>query len=85
MARLRCSWSGRPYRPPAIAPGTVNTAPAKTIAAVADHGKIAGNTIDGRFDQAAAVFSALETAGVDLNDVCTLLEAEGVDTFVAAC
>ena len=31
-----------------------------------------------------AVFSALEAAGVDLNDVFTLLEAEGVDTFVAA-
>ncbi len=68
-----------------VAPGTVSTAPEKTIAAVADHGRITGNTIDGRFDQAAAVFSALETAGVDLNDVCTLLEAEGVDTFVAAC
>ena len=67
-----------------VAPNTVNTAPEKTIAAVADHGTITGNTIDGTDDQAAAVFSALEAAGVDLHDVFAVLEIEGVEKFIAA-
>ena len=67
-----------------VAPGTVNTAPEKTIAAVADHGQITGNTIHGTYDQAAAVFSSLEAAGVDLNDVFAVLEADGVKKFITS-
>ena len=62
----------------------MNTAPEKTIAAVADHGQITGNTTDGTYDQAAAVFSSLEAAGVDLNDAFVVLETEGVDKFIAS-
>jgi len=65
-------------------PARSTTAPEKTIAAVADHGEITGNTIDGTNDQAAAVFSSLEAAGVDLNDVFAVLETEGVDRFIAS-
>ena len=67
-----------------VAPETVNTAPEKTIAAVADHGVITGNTIEGTYAQASSVFSSLEALGVDLDDVFTVLETEGVDKFIAA-
>ena len=67
-----------------VAPETVNTAPEKTIAAVADHGVITGNTIEGTYAQASATFSALEAIGVDLTDVFDVLETEGVDKFIAA-
>ncbi|ELB89155.1 transaldolase [Rhodococcus wratislaviensis IFP 2016] len=64
-----------------VAPGTVNTAPEKTIDAVRDHGIIRGNTIDGTYEQAASVFSALEAVGVDLPDVFAVLETEGLAKF----
>ncbi|HEY5880875.1 MAG TPA: transaldolase [Nakamurella sp.] len=67
-----------------VAPGTVNTAPEKTIAAVADHGVITGNTIEGTYAQASSVFTGLEALGVNLTDVFTVLETEGVDKFIAA-
>ena len=41
-----------------VAPNTVNTAPEKTIDAVRDHGVIRGNTIEGTYAQASAVFSS---------------------------
>ncbi len=64
-----------------VAPGVVNTAPEKTIDAVADHGVIRGNTIEGTYAQASSVFSALEALGIDLTDVFAVLETEGVDKF----
>jgi len=64
-----------------VAPQTVNTAPEKTIDAVADHGVIRGNTIEGTYGQASAVFSGLEAIGVDLADVFAVLESEGVEKF----
>jgi transaldolase len=67
-----------------VAPNTVNTAPEKTIAAVADHGVITGNTLQGTYPRAAAVFSGLKKVGVDLDDVFTVLETEGVDKFIAS-
>ena len=67
-----------------VAPGTVNTAPEKTIAAVADHGVVTGNTIDGTYAQASSVFSSLEALGIDLDEVFGVLETEGVDKFIAA-
>jgi transaldolase len=67
-----------------VAPNTVNTAPEKTIAAVADHGVITCNTVQGTYAQAAAVFSGLKDVGVDLDGVFTVLETEGVDKFIAS-
>ncbi|HZM68179.1 MAG TPA: transaldolase, partial [Nakamurella sp.] len=64
-----------------VAPGTVNTAPEKTIDAVVDHGVIRGNTIGGTYGRASATFSALESLGVDLTDVFDVLETEGVEKF----
>lgn len=65
-----------------VAPHTVNTAPEKTIDAVADHGVIRGDTIAGTYGASSATFSALEAVGIDLADVYEVLESEGVDKFI---
>jgi transaldolase len=64
-----------------VAQGVVNTAPEKTIDAVRDHGVIKGDTIAGTYAAASATFSALEAIGIDLADVYSVLESEGVDKF----
>ncbi|GAA2001786.1 transaldolase [Nakamurella flavida] len=64
-----------------VAPHTVNTAPEKTIDAVADHGVIRGDTIAGTYGASSAVFSSLEAVGVDIDDVFAVLETEGVEKF----
>jgi transaldolase len=64
-----------------VAPDTVNTMPVKTLDAVADHGEITGDTVRGRYDEAAAVLDALAGFGIDYTDVVELLEREGVEKF----
>jgi transaldolase len=63
------------------APSTVNTMPTKTMLAVADHGKIAGDQVTGHYDDARNVLDSLERLGVPYADVTALLESEGVDKF----
>ncbi len=63
---------------------TVNTAPEKTIDAVADHGVIRGDTVHGTYDESQAVFDELAEIGVDLEDVFAVLEREGVEKFDAS-
>ncbi|QFZ22040.1 transaldolase [Saccharothrix syringae] len=60
---------------------TVNTMPEKTLHAVADHGKIEGDTVTGQAAQAQEVFDGLVEVGIDLDDVFIALETEGVDKF----
>lgn len=60
---------------------TVNTMPEKTLHAVADHGKIEGDTVTGRATQAQEVFDGLVEVGIDLDEVFVALETEGVDKF----
>jgi transaldolase len=64
-----------------VAPDTVNTMPSKTLDAVADHGEIAGETIRGRYDEAAQVLDRLERLGISYTEVTDLLEREAVDKF----
>ncbi|MBV8964730.1 MAG: transaldolase [Mycobacteriaceae bacterium] len=64
-----------------VAPNTVNTMPEKTLAAVADHGEITGDTVTGRASEAQAVFDRLEGVGIDVSDVFIALEEEGVEKF----
>ncbi len=64
-----------------VVAGTVNTMPEKTLQAVADHGKIEGDTVTGRAAQAQEVFDGLVEVGIDLDDVFVALETEGVDKF----
>jgi transaldolase len=64
-----------------VAPDTVNTMPEKTLEAVADHGAVHGDTIDGRAAESQRVFDELEAVGIDLTDVFRHLEEDGVDKF----
>ena len=47
-----------------VAADTVNTMPGTTLEAFADHGKVAGDTISGRYDEARHVLEQLAAAGV---------------------
>lgn len=67
-----------------VAPDTVNTMPEKTLEAVADHGRVVGNTIEGTAFESQAVFDKLEAVGIDLDDVFRHLEEDGVDKFEKA-
>jgi transaldolase len=64
-----------------IAPGTVNTMPEKTLQAYADHGS-PGTPVQKTYEEAAAVMKAVADAGVDLDEVFTVIEDEGVQKFV---
>ncbi|MBU3685259.1 MAG: transaldolase [Mycobacterium sp.] len=64
-----------------VARNTVNTMPEKTLEAVADHGAVTGDTVTGTAGTAQGVFDALTAIGVDLADVFTLLEDDGVEKF----
>jgi transaldolase len=64
-----------------VAPNTVNTMPEATLDAVADHGRVGGNTIQGTYDEARAVLDDLEKLGISYNEVIEVLEVEGVQKF----
>ncbi|MFM6973626.1 MAG: transaldolase family protein, partial [Agromyces sp.] len=66
------------------APHVVNTMPEKTLAAVADHGEAAGDTIRPFVTDARAVLSALADIHVSYGDVTNTLEREGVEKFVVS-
>lgn len=66
-----------------IGPDTVTTLPEGTIAAFTDHGTLA-RTIDTGVDEAAATMRRLAAVGVDLDDVGTALEDQGVAAFHAS-
>ncbi len=67
-----------------VAPGVVNTMPEATILAVADHGKVRGDTVRGTYEQSRKVFQDLEAIGISYDDVVTVLEQEGVSKFAAS-
>jgi transaldolase len=64
-----------------VAPGVVNTMPEATLEAVADHGKIVGDTIHGHYEEAQQVLDRLAAIGIDYDDVVETLEREGVEKF----
>jgi transaldolase len=64
-----------------VAPDIVNTMPEATLDAVADHGEIAGSTIEGTYEESQAVLDSLAELGVEYDDVVATLEREGVDKF----
>ncbi len=67
-----------------VAPGVVNTMPEGTLAAVADHGIVRGNTIRGSYPAAHQVFEDLTDVGIDYDDVVRGLEQAGVQAFQAS-
>lgn len=64
-----------------VAPDTVNTMPGPTLEAFADHGKVEGDTITGRYEEARQVMEQLTAVGADFADVTEQLEREGVAKF----
>ncbi len=64
-----------------VAPGTVNTMPEPTLAAVHDHGVIDSDTVRGYYTDARHVLDSLAAVGVDYDDVVDVLERDGLDTF----
>jgi len=63
-----------------IGPDTVNTLPEPTIDAFVDHGTLA-RTVDADPDGAQKVLDRLADVGVDMDEVATVLEDEGVAAF----
>lgn len=64
--------------------GTVNTMPFATIEAFADHGVLEGDTVRGSAAASHATLDALRAEGIDLDEVFSLLEQQGVEKFVTA-
>jgi len=67
-----------------LVPNTVNTMPAKTMEAFADHGEVKGDQVTGCYEDAQQVMDRLEEVGIDYDDVIATLEQEGVDKFVTS-
>lgn len=69
------------YVEPLIGQYTVNTLPDETIAAFADHGIAAADTILNDVPGARKVLADLKSAGIDFDDVCWQLLEEGIGKF----
>jgi transaldolase len=78
------AYSDTRYVDQLVVHGVVNTMPEKTMEAVADHGKIEGDTVTGYGPQAAEMFELLSGVGIDVPDVYVTLEREGVEKFDAS-
>jgi transaldolase len=70
------------YVEPLIAPHTVNTMPAETIAAFADHGCVVANVLETDLAEAHRILADLERLGIDLAGVTRQLQNEGVQKFI---
>ncbi|MGO9487707.1 MAG: transaldolase [Solirubrobacteraceae bacterium] len=66
-----------------IGPDTVNTVPEETIIAYQDHGDPEPR-LERDLEEARRVFTQLEEAGVDYDDLTETLEREGVEKFSAS-
>ncbi|MFI2478809.1 transaldolase [Nocardia xishanensis] len=64
-----------------VAPGTVNTVPEATLAAVADHGVVRGDRVTSSYEEARSVFEQLAELDIHMSDVAEKLEREGVSKF----
>lgn len=64
-----------------VARGVVNTMPAATLEAVADHGQITGDTVHGTQAESVEVIAGLAHLGIDIDRVTDQLETEGISKF----
>ncbi|MDK1347716.1 transaldolase [Streptomyces sp. 378] len=67
-----------------VAPGVVNTMPEQTLRAVADHGRIQGDTIHGTYEASQRVLDDLQAVGLSYDDVVRVLEDDGIAKFTAS-
>jgi transaldolase len=70
------------YVEPLIGPHTVNTMPASTITAFADHGTVRPSTVEEGLEDARQTLEQLQRAGIDLDRVTWQLQNEGVQKFI---
>lgn len=75
------SYPDTKYVEPLIGPETINTMPLETLNAYRDHGDPATRVTEG-LDEAKRVIADLRALGIDLEEVATRLEEEGVEKFV---
>ena len=68
------------YVEPLVGPHTVNTMPPETIEAFLDHGQ-AKDTIQSDLEHARRSLTAIEAAGISMEEVTTKLLSEGVKAF----
>ncbi|MGP4000671.1 transaldolase [Streptomyces sp. 8N706] len=78
------SYSDTLYVDELVAPGVVNTMPEQTLRAVADHGRVRGDTIHGTYPASQQVLDDLEAVGVSYGHVVRVLEDEGITKFAAS-
>jgi transaldolase len=88
----RCLWASTSVKDPdlpdtmyveqLVGTETVNTMPPETLRAMQHHGKISGPTITEHLDEARDVLSQLQAAGVNYDEVASVLEEEGVQNFM---
>jgi transaldolase len=64
-----------------VTKGVVNTMPQATLAAVAEHGTIRGDSIRPFYTDAHQVLRDIAAVGVDYDDVVSRLEADGITKF----
>ncbi|HUX68999.1 MAG TPA: transaldolase [Cellulomonadaceae bacterium] len=63
----------------------VNTMPAATLEAVADHGAVASpDSVTGTYAESAGVFTALSRLGISIDEITAHLEVDGVAKFEAS-
>jgi transaldolase len=62
--------------------GCVNTMPEPTLDAVRDHGVFRGDTVTGTAVASREELTELAGLGIDITEVCDLLETEGVQKFI---
>lgn len=67
-----------------VARDVVNTMPEKTLAAVADHAELRGDTISSEIAASHQVLDALAALGISYDDVTDTLEREGIEKFTAS-
>lgn len=65
-----------------IAPLTVNTMPEPTLIAVRDMGNFRGDTITGRYQDAADVINQVSKFSINIEEVAERLEEEGIEKFI---
>ena len=67
-----------------VTAGVVNTMPEATLRAVADHGKVADDSVRVNYAGAQQVLDDLAMLGVDYGDVTRQLEDDAVQAFQAS-
>lgn len=77
------AYSDTKYVDELIGPNTVNTVPPATLSAFRDHGTPA-LTLETGLDTAKAEWAKLPELGINMDDVCAKLLADGLEAFNAA-